>query len=85
MKKYSQHRGVPQNVLALIDVDLAAQEVSLQVRVHTKGIKKEKLERVAALRAQMKSHRDRLAFLAYLDQFSSYWPMDSDPGYECGL
>ena len=46
MKKYSSHRGVPQNVLALIDVDLAAQEASLQERVHEKGIKKEKLERV---------------------------------------
>ena len=85
MKKYSQHRGVPQNVLALIDVDLAAQEVSLQERVHAKGIKKEKLERVVVLRTQMKSHRDRLAFLAYLEQLSSYWPMDSDPYYEGGL
>lgn len=85
MKKYCQHRGVPADVLALIDADLATKEDSLRARVHNNGIKNEKLDKAVDLRAQINGHRDRLAFLATLNELTSFWPMDSDPGCEGGL
>ena len=57
IKKYSPHRGIPADVLAIADRDLAEQEADRAARVHEGKIDKAKLERVQALRKDVRSYQ----------------------------
>ena len=57
MKKYSCHRRVPADVLTIIDRDLAGQEADRAARVHEGRIDRAKLERVQALRKDVRSYQ----------------------------
>ena len=89
MKKYRSHRGVPVDVLAVIDADLAEASISRAKRAFDGKIKPEKLERTMDLLQQLKKYRQvREAHLyphLYMEshlwqhpQECGYWPFDSE-------